>query len=337
MSGGSHAKHIKYIKRCQSLLPHQYISQDLNHLSLANFTISSLNLLGVEQTQEDRQNQINWIYSHLLPGGRGFRGSLNAALPQGEHSDGHKYDPAYLPATYFAVSNLINLGDDLSGINSNQIMQELCDLQEPHGSFSSTVLYKDIDIRFNYMAVAIRHVLLKARRHGPCDELDLDCVRTSKYINLCRTFDGGYGQLPGAEAHAGLTFCAVAALHLLGRDLKGQKRLATIGFLVHRQHSLDGGFDGRLGKTTDVCYCFWVIASLAVLGASELIDAERAMDYIRSCETRIGGYGKTVDELPDIYHTYLGLAIERVLKMPNKTTCALSIFYDTPLFELSIA
>jgi protein farnesyltransferase subunit beta len=39
----------------------------------------------------------------------------------------------------------------------------------------------------------------------------------AEYIATCQTYEGGIGGEPGAEAHGGYTFCAFAALTLLGR------------------------------------------------------------------------------------------------------------------------
>lgn len=45
--------------------------------------------------------------------------------------------------------------------------------------------------------------------------IDIDsCV---KFILSCFTYEGGVACVPGAEAHGGSTFCAVASLELLGR------------------------------------------------------------------------------------------------------------------------
>lgn len=319
----NHGIHVKYMNRCLSLLPHQYTAQDLNHMSLANFTISSLCLLGEVHDTEIQQRQIAWIYSHLTDDERGFRGSLNATLLP--YAPGARYDPAHLPATYFAISSLLTLGDDLAKLNHKKIIHELADLQMPDGSFSSTSLYQDIDIRFSYMAVAIRYILLEMNRDLIL-ERDIDCLQALSYIASCRTFDGGFGQCPGAESHAGLTFCALAAQYLLGDKIDGVDKAQTLNFLVNRHVCEDGGFNGRIGKESDVCYCFWVTGSLTILESSDLIDEFAVRQYVQRCETPIGGYGKTVADLPDVYHTYLGLCVRRVLEKPDPLIVALCVF-----------
>lgn len=314
--------HTKYVKRCFSMLPHQYISQDLNHLSLVNFTISSLDLLESLSEGEERAKQIDWIYLHLLPNKRGFRGSLNASLPVS--AAGSRYDAVHLPATYFAISTLLVLGDDLSRIDTDAIMQELSDLQQDDGSFSSSTLSKDIDLRFSYMAVALRFIIFRLLRRN-IEAQDFDLGTAARYIRQCRNFDGGFGQVPSTESHAGLTFCALAAQHLLGEIADRETTSDTLAWLVARHNSEDGGFNGRVGKESDVCYCFWNVSSLAIIGHVDLIDQKTLCHYLATCETRIGGYGKTIGDFPDIYHSYLGLATQKILQDPDPLLCALSI------------
>mmetsp|Transcript_25416 Transcript_25416/g.20923 ORF Transcript_25416/g.20923 Transcript_25416/m.20923 type:complete len:81 (-) Transcript_25416:5-247(-) len=38
------------------------------------------------------------------------------------------------------------------------------------------------------------------------------------WIGKCQSVDGGFGQRPGCESHAGHTFCAVASMKLLHKE-----------------------------------------------------------------------------------------------------------------------
>lgn len=83
-------------------------------------------------------------------------------------------------------------------------------------------------------------------------------------INSCCNFDGGFGAVPGAESHAGQIFCCVAALsignglHYINEDLLGW-------WLCERQCD-SGGLNGRPEKQADVCYSWWILSSLSILG-----------------------------------------------------------------------
>jgi geranylgeranyl transferase type-1 subunit beta len=78
------------------------------------------------------------------------------------------------------------------------------------------------------------------------------------------------------------------------------------------------GFNGRANKLADTCYCFWVPASLEVLGQSNLIDSEAARRFLlEETQHRIGGFGKQSGYPPDLYHSYLGLATLAMMKEPG--------------------
>lgn len=78
------------------------------------------------------------------------------------------------------------------------------------------------------------------------------------------------------------------------------------------------GFNGRANKLADTCYCFWVSASLEVLGQGRLIDSEAARRFLLDeTQHRIGGFGKQPGYPPDLYHSYLGLATLAMMKEPG--------------------
>lgn len=292
---------LRYFQQCENLLPHHYIPQDTNHLTLANFTVSGLELLNAPPTSQEKK--LSWVYAHLLDDGSGFRGSLQV--------HGNPYDVASLPATYFAVTMILTLNGSLDRLD--RVVDHLSNLQNTDGSFSATKNGAS-DVRFSYMVFAIMYIL---KATG-----DVDVPLAMTYLDSCRTFDGAYGESPGAEAHAGLTFCVVAAKFLAGYDVPERDDL--VRWLCQRQNQ-DGGFNGRVGKDSDVCYCFWTVSTLAVLGQSHLIDRAAVLAYLDTCQSKIGGYGKSVGEYPDVYHSYLGLAVKHILDDPEPIHCALSV------------
>jgi geranylgeranyl transferase type-2 subunit beta len=80
----------------------------------------------------------------------------------------------------------------------------------------------------------------------------------------CRNFDGGFGAVPGAESHAGQIFCCVGALsianslHLVDENL--------LGWWLSERQCDSGGLNGRPEKQADVCYSWWILSSLSILG-----------------------------------------------------------------------
>ncbi|KAL4741703.1 terpenoid cyclases/protein prenyltransferase alpha-alpha toroid [Aspergillus similis] len=68
------------------------------------------------------------------------------------------------------------------------------------------------------------------------------------------------------------------------------------------------GFNGRCNKDADTCYSFWNTATLDMLGRLSMVDAERNRRYLlQKTQHLVGGFGKSVGELPDLLHSYFGM------------------------------
>ena len=104
------------------------------------------------------------------------------------------------------------------------------------------------------------------------------------FVQTCANFDGGYGVGPGAESHAGQIFTCVAALAIAGRlDLVDCDKLG--GWLSERQLE-NGGLNGRPEKLEDVCYSWWVLSSLSMIGKQHWIDGDKLARFILRCQVR---------------------------------------------------
>lgn len=78
------------------------------------------------------------------------------------------------------------------------------------------------------------------------------------------------------------------------------------------------GCNGRCNKKADTCYCFWVGASLEMLGQAKLANKEGFRRFLlEQTEHRIGGFGKCPGYPPDLYHAYLGLASLSLMGEPG--------------------
>ncbi|KAI5244573.1 terpenoid cyclases/Protein prenyltransferase [Aureobasidium subglaciale] len=376
-------KHTKYFLRTlKTFLPTAYQSNDSNRMSLAFFTLSGLDLLGtLEQntTEEQRTDYIDWIYSNQHPNG-GFRAFPGAHFGHARTEENEHWDPANLPATFFALCSLLILNDDLSRVKRKESLQWLTSLQRPDGSFGETLVKGKInggtDSRFGYCATGVRYILrgtFEGEVEG-CPDIELDnfvtCIRSAE------TYDGGISDAPYHEAHAGFTYCAIGALSNIDRlppkisavpSAPSPKASLTnppllIKWLVSRQtaticeeddldtygdetdtaetchdahsfvfqddfvseqgkmnyegrpsvnFSLDWtGFNGRCNKIADTCYAFWVHGSLSILGQSQLPRTQSLKRWLleRTVHPQLGGFGKIAGDLPDLYHSYLGLA-----------------------------
>lgn len=190
------SKQTKYFLRTlKTFLPTAYQSNDSNRMSLAFFTLSGLDLLGTLQkntTEEQRKDYIDWIYSNQHPKG-GFRAFPGANLGDAATEDNEHWDPANLPATFFALCSLLILDDDLSRVKRRECLQWLTRLQRPDGSFGETLGKESInggaDSRFGYCATGVRY-FLRGNHEGEiegCPDIDIetfvDCIRISEASN----------------------------------------------------------------------------------------------------------------------------------------------------------
>merc|ERR1711915_142032 len=67
--------------------------------------------------------------------------------------------------------------------------------------------------------------------------------------------------------------------------------------------------NGRPEKLPDVCYSWWGLASLAIIGRLEWVSAERLRGFITACQDiETGGFADRPGDMPDPFHTLFGIA-----------------------------
>lgn len=126
-------------------------------------------------------------------------------------------------------------------------------------------------------------------------------------MNSCCNFDGGYGGLPLMESHAAYVFCCIGAI-AAADQLNTVNKVELAKWLSRRQTS-EGGFNGRPEKLPDVCYSWWVLSSLTMLGMTDMVDLDALERYILKCqESQKGGISDRPVNEPDVFHTFFGIA-----------------------------
>lgn len=170
-------------------------------------------------------------------------------------------------------------------------------LQNADGSFCGDE-HGEIDTRFCYCAIAALCIL------GRLDAVDTEAALGC--ILRCANADGGFGAVPGGESHAGQIFCCLGVLRILRHPIPRAEQLAE--WLAWRQLSC-GGLNGRPEKLEDVCYSWWVLSSLEMLGRRRWIDEERLRTFILECQDQVsGGFSDRPGDMADIFHTLFGIA-----------------------------
>jgi len=318
-------KHTKYFSRCLNVIPSSLESLDAIRLSISFFAISGLDVLdSLAIVEKQKHDIINWIYQFQIIANQtedglercGFRGSLAATqsldnqpnIKNGEShifrgsKSNHILDTSHITMTYSAINTLLILGDDLGRLDKKGILAGVKALQLDNGSFVATLEGSENDARFVYCAACICYILQ--------DWSAINIESATNYIIGCISYDGAIGQDQHQEGHAGLTFCAIAALSLMGTletALNETQRRKLIRWLVLRQQS---GFQGRPNKLpVDTCYSFWVPAALKLLSAHQFIDRSVNRKFVLDTQCSVvGGLAKWIDHSSDPLHSYLGLA-----------------------------
>ena len=152
---------------------------------------------------------------------------------------------------------ILALTDELHRVDSEQVARYISGLQQPDGSFFGDQ-WGEVDTRFSYCALSAMSLL------GRLTTGEIDVMKAVEFVGRCKNFDGGFGAVPGAESHAGQIFCCVGALsigqalHYVDEDL--------LGWWLSERQCDSGGLNGRPEKQADVCYSWWILSSLSILG-----------------------------------------------------------------------
>lgn len=120
---------------------------------------------------------------------------------------------AHLATTYASVNALVIIGtpDAYDAIDKPSLLHFLWNVREDESGAFRMHIDGEIDVRGAYCAVSVAKLV----NISPEEELKL-FKNTAKWIVTCQTYEGGMGGVPDKEAHGGYTFCAIAALALLG-------------------------------------------------------------------------------------------------------------------------
>lgn len=293
-----------------------FLSLDASRPWICYWILHGLDLLGVRPD--------NTLVRRLL-----------ATLAACQHPDGGfgggPGQLAHLACTFAAISSLAIIGTEEAYqlVNRATLRSFLLRMKETSkkgenysGGF---IVHEDgeCDVRGSYCALAVAHLtgLLD-------DELRKG---TAAFIVGCQSpWEGGIGALPGAEAHAGYTYCGLAALTILARrnqsdfaegeepefffenvitglDLHGLAR-----FAVRSQCPRTGGFRGRTNKLVDSCYSFWAGALFPLLrrmAPGPYFQGDALQRYLLvACQGPTGGLRDKPGKSEDYYHTCYGLS-----------------------------
>ncbi|KAI5970923.1 BET2 [Candida margitis] len=285
-------KHIKFIIDQESNRSYEYwLSEHLRMNGLYWGVTALITMKSLNDTTLPQQDVIKYVLSCWDD-----RFGAFGSFP--------KHD-AHILSTLSALQILKIYDANLSMLTQDQksrLVQFVKGLQLSNGSFQGD-RFGEVDTRFAYTAISALSLL---------DELTMDVAEPAiNFIMQCLNFDGGFGLVPGSESHAAQAFVCVGALAIMNKlDVLVDDGLdeKICSWLSERQVLPSGGFNGRPEKLPDVCYSWWVLSTLSILGKAHWVDLEKLEAFILSCQDPIeGGISDRPDNQTDIYHTCFGI------------------------------
>ncbi|KAG3257821.1 RABGGTB-containing, partial [Ictidomys tridecemlineatus] len=175
-----------------------------------------------------------------------------------------------------------SIGHDLYLLYTlSAVVEYVQSLQKEDGSFAGNI-WDPIgrnDTRFSFCAVTTLALL------GKLDAINVE--KAIEFVLSCMNFDGGLGCKPGSESHAEQIYCCTGLL-------------AITSHLHQISSDLLGGLNGRLEKLPDVCYLWWVLASLKIIRRLQWIDRNKLQDFILACQDEeAGGFADRPGDMVD--------------------------------------
>lgn len=299
-----------------------------------------------EDVYIDRVEIIDWIYGLTSEGGVGFKGSnyLGGGSTRRNPYDHSHIAMTYVAiCTLKALGDDLSRIDKVAILSSLKGLQNedgsfvaisLTHSNATYGDDDVAEAEDDCDLRFMYAAIAVWYILTS----DDDDDYDsknayINVESATQYILSCRSYEGALGLTPGREGHGGSTFCGIASLYLMGvlddvmsrEELRGWKE-ELIYWCVMRQCALfvnsnnnnngfvmeekeqPAGIQGRPNKLEDTCYSYWIGGTLHLLSSSHLIDGWALREYVLTCQSPYGGFGKVVGAMPDLLHSFYSMA-----------------------------
>lgn len=215
------------------------------------------------------------------------------------------HDPHIL-YTLSAIQILVTLEVDIfssdpeeSVIDVNKTVDYISSLQNDDGSFNGDH-FGEIDVRFTFCSIASLSLLKRL------DAIDLD--KAINFVMECyNDIDGAFGCRPNSESHSGLIYCCLGSLSIAGQLHRIDAD--QLGWWLAERQLPSGGLNGRPEKLPDLCYSWWVLSSLTIIGRLHWINKQKLLRFILACQdNETGGFSDRPGNMVDPFHTLFGVA-----------------------------
>ncbi|OTF70019.1 geranylgeranyl transferase type-2 subunit beta-like protein [Euroglyphus maynei] len=285
-------KHVKFLNNYAKNKDNSYEQIMVEYLKMNGiyWTITALKLADSSIENDIRQEIIELIRSCKHP-----NGGISAAP---------RHDPHILytlSAIQILVSFDVNLessNPEESVIDVNKTVEFIMSLQNDDGSFNGDH-WGEVDVRFTFCSIASLALLKRL------DAIDLD--RAIDFVMKCyNQIDGAFGCRPNSESHSGLTYCCLGSLSIAGQLHRIDAD--RLGWWLAERQLPSGGLNGRPEKLPDLCYSWWVLSSLAIIGRLHWINKQKLLCFIMACQdNETGGFSDRPGNMVDPFHTLFGI------------------------------
>jgi len=294
-------RHVEFVRRVAADTDsfEQVVSEHLK-MSATYWTLMSLAIMGkppsaISATPDTAADELqSWVLScQHISGGFG----------------GNASHDAHMLYTLSAVQILAMLGR-LDTVDPLAVGAYVASLQQPDGSFFGDE-WGEVDSRFSYCGLSCLAILgllgPGGRMRNGGEALGVDVDAAVEFVMRCENIEGGFGAVPGAESHAGQIFCCVGALAIAGATHRVSADL--LGWWLSERQCDSGGLNGRPEKQADVCYSWWILSSMRILGRDSWIDRDALVAFILNCQdVDTGGISDRPGNQADPFHQFFGQA-----------------------------
>ena len=197
--------------------------------------------------------------------------------------------------------------DRLNSVNIDKLCEWVSTLQNEDGSFRGNE-FDEVDTKFTYCAFVLMSLL------GKMELININ--KGIEWLIKCENFDSGFGCNQDCETHGGQIFTVLGALSIANKlDLVDKD---SLGLWLSERQCDSGGFNGRPEKVPDVCYSWWIGASLVMIGKQDWINKEKLVNFILSAQNeQTGGISDKPGNGTDPYHTFFGCSGLSLLNYPG--------------------
>lgn len=275
-------KHVAYIKNwAEGKEAFEYAMSEYLRMSGVYWCLTAMDISNARDSL-DLEHIASWV--------------LTCRHDDGGFSADPKHD-SHILYTLSAIQILQTL-DKMTSDIAEGVAKFIASQQQEDGSFQGDK-WGEIDTRFSFCALAGLALVKKL------DAVDVE--KAADFIARCMNFDGGFGVVPGSESHAGQIYCCVGSLKILDKLDKVDADL--LGWWLAERQLPSGGFNGRPEKLPDLCYSWWVLTSLRMIGRQHWINSDHLTQFIMCCQDiEDGGFADRPGDMVDPFHTLFGIA-----------------------------